>query len=181
MYCPNCGVEQISDEMRFCQRCGLALTDVKNLISRIPLVAPVAEVQTVPRSRGQRSARKGAWMMLVSLVLAFIAGFLTAIDDDFGFLFLLPVLLFLVGFAVTLYGVFLADRKAQAKSITHYVPPMPAQLPSAARNPELFAARSQPIENFRPQRAQTAEMVQPASVTENTTRLLDEESEPRRK
>ena len=26
MYCPNCGQQQISDEMRFCSRCGLALS-----------------------------------------------------------------------------------------------------------------------------------------------------------
>src|SRR5689334_7647741 len=26
MYCPNCGQQQVSDEMRFCSRCGLALT-----------------------------------------------------------------------------------------------------------------------------------------------------------
>ena len=120
-------------------------------------------------------------MMLISLVLAVIAGFFTVVDDDFGFLFLLPGLLFIIAFAVLLYGVFLADRKAQTKGATPPAPAMPAPLPSAGRNPELYAARSQPIANFRPQRIETAEMAQPRSVTENTTRLLDDESEPRRR
>ncbi len=26
MYCPNCGQQQVSEEMRFCSRCGLALS-----------------------------------------------------------------------------------------------------------------------------------------------------------
>jgi hypothetical protein len=180
MYCPNCGQEQISDEMRFCQRCGLSLTDVKNLISRAALVVPTAEVQPVQRTRGQRSTSRGAWMMLVSLVLAFIAGFFTVMDDDFGVLFLFPVLLFLIGFIVLLYGVFLADRKAQAKRAATQISTSPSQLVAPARTPELYAAPAQPIENFRPHRVETAEMVQPRSVTENTTRLLDDDAERRR-
>lgn len=179
MYCPNCGLEQISEEMRFCQRCGLSLTDVKNFITGGALLAQTAEAKKVERSRGQRSARRGAWMILVSLALAFITALLTALEEELAILFLPLVPLFLTGLAFMLYGVFLADRKTEKAKRAVLLAPV--QLGSAARNPELYAARAQPVETFRLQRVQTAEMVHPPSVTENTTRLLEEESQPRRK
>ena len=55
-----------------------------------------------------------------------------------------------------------------------------AQLNTPPARPELSAPRVGPVESFSGHRVKTAEMVQPASVTENTTRLLDEESDPRR-
>jgi uncharacterized membrane protein YvbJ len=33
MYCPKCSQQQISDEMRFCSRCGFPLGAVKELIA----------------------------------------------------------------------------------------------------------------------------------------------------
>lgn len=181
MYCPNCGLEQISDEMRFCQRCGLSLTDVKNFITGGALVAQAPEAKKVERTRGQRSARRGSWMILVSLVLSFFTGLLAAVEDEFAVFFLPLVPLFLIGLGFVLYGVFLADRKLEAAKRAESQPrAVPVHLGFAARNPELYAARSQPIETFTPQRVHTAEMVHPPSVTENTTRLLDDEAEPRR-
>jgi len=32
MHCPKCGQQQVSDEMRFCSRCGFALGIVTELI-----------------------------------------------------------------------------------------------------------------------------------------------------
>ena len=34
MYCPRCGQEQISDETRFCSRCGFLMTGVAELIAK---------------------------------------------------------------------------------------------------------------------------------------------------
>ena len=38
MYCPNCGQQQISEEMRFCSRCGLALSGLAEWLAggRLP-------------------------------------------------------------------------------------------------------------------------------------------------
>jgi hypothetical protein len=185
MYCPKCSQQQVSDEMRFCSRCGFPLSAVRELIAASgALVGPEAEAQGGQLSRSQRGVRKGAWMMLASLALTLVVGLLSAIDDDFAVLLLLPVLCFIIGFARVLYGVFLAGKRSpQAKGAAaqpNIAPIVPGQLDTAARTPELSPPRVAPIEGFTAQRMKTAEMVQPASVTENTTRLLDEEADTHR-
>ena len=117
--------------------------------------------------------------MLASLAFTLFVGFMTAIDDDFAILLILPFLGFVFGLLNVFYGAFLADKRARKKAAAlkaSVVPMMPVQQVLPA---ELPAARVAPLESF-PQRGATAEMVQPPSVTENTTRLLDEDSDPRR-
>lgn len=184
MYCPKCSQQQVSDEMRFCSRCGFSLTAVRELIaSDSALVERVAEAQAGQPSRSQRGVRKGAYMMLASLVLALVVGLLTAVDDVFAVLLLLPVLCFVIGFVRVLYGVFFAEKRTPlvkgTASQSHSA--IPGQLGTPTRSPELSAPRVAPIESFTAPRVETAEMVQPRSVTENTTRLLDEESDPGRR
>jgi len=123
-------------------------------------------------------------MMIASLVLTVVVGVLSRINDVFAVLILLPVLCFVIGFLRVLYGVFLAEKREArangAASRRHVVPIMLEQPGAAAGIPELSTPRAAPIESFTAQRVETAEMVQPPSVTENTTRFLDEESGPRR-
>jgi hypothetical protein len=179
MYCPKCSQEQISDEMRFCSRCGFSLSAVRELVaSEKALVETGAGAPAGERTGGQKAVRRGAWIMLASLAFTLFVGLMTAVDDDFAILLFLPFLGFVFGLLNVFYGAFLADKRARKKAAlkAHAVPMMPVQQGFAA---ELPAARNAPIENF-PKRGATAEMVQPPSVTENTTRLLDEDSDPRR-
>ena len=61
MYCPNCGQQQISDEMRFCSRCGLALSGLAEWLARGGVPAkpeeksPVAPGFTPPQEYAPRS------------------------------------------------------------------------------------------------------------------------------
>ena len=180
MYCPKCSQLQISEEMRFCSRCGFALGAVRELVaSENAGVETGAGAPAAERSCGQKAVRRGAWIMLASLAFTIFVGFMTAIDDDFAVLLFLPFLGFVFGLLNVFYGAFLADKRAQKKAAAlkaHVASMMPVQQGLPA---ELPAARSAPIESF-PKRVATAEMVQPPSVTENTTRLLDEDSDPRR-
>jgi hypothetical protein len=119
--------------------------------------------------------------MLTGLALTLIVALLTAVDEDFALLLLIPFLSFLIGFVFVLYGVFLADKRALRKKLAASrlsgVPLMSGQI-AGARN-DLSAPRVAPID-FPAQRVNTAQMVRPPSVTENTTRLLEGEPDPRR-
>ncbi|HZI85869.1 MAG TPA: zinc ribbon domain-containing protein [Pyrinomonadaceae bacterium] len=183
MYCPKCSQEQLSEEVRFCSRCGFSIGVVRELIaSGNAVTVPGPDVQV--RSCGQKAVRRGAWIMLGCLAFTLFVGLMTAMDDDFAVLILLPFLGFVIGLLTVFYGAFWADKRAlkRAASKSQVVPMMPGQPGSPGRTPELPAARITPIESFTGQRGQTAEMTQsPPSVTENTTRLLDEESDPRRR
>jgi len=185
MYCPKCSQQQVSEEVRFCSRCGFSLIALRELInSGGALAAHGAEAPARQLSRSQRGVLKGAWMILASLVLALVVGVLTAVDDDLAVLLLVPSLCFVIGCARVLYGVFLAEKVARrfkgAAPQPHAVPLMPGQLGAAARSPELSPPRGTPVGSFTAQRVETAEMVRPPSVTENTTRLFDGEADSRR-
>ncbi len=172
MYCPKCSQQQISEEVRFCSRCGFSLTPVRELIvteALAELAAPAGQP-----SCGQKGARRGAWMMLASLALTLIVGLLSAVDDDFAFFLILPFFVFVIGFLIMIYGVFFADKRAARKKEKK------EKLSAATRSRELPPSRVAPIENYTAPRVQTAEMIRPPSVTENTTRLLEEESDLRR-
>lgn len=86
---------------------------------------------------------------------------------------------------IVLYGVSLAEKRAaRAKrdaSQPHTTHATPARLVAPARGHELSPPRAAPVESFTAQRVETAEMVRPPSVTENTARLLDEEADARRR
>lgn len=192
MYCPKCSQQQASDEVRFCSRCGFSLNAVRELVasssnsssSNSALVEHGAEAQAGQLSRSQMGVRKGARMMLATVALALVVGLLTAMRDDFAILLIPLVLCFIVGFARVLYGVFIAEQRApkvnREAAQPYAVPVMPGQL-DPARSPELSAPKVAPIQSFTAQRGKTAEMAQqPPSVTENTTRLLDEETDARR-
>ncbi|HET6891671.1 MAG TPA: hypothetical protein VFH31_11260 [Pyrinomonadaceae bacterium] len=130
-----------------------------------------------------RGVRKGVWVILVGVLMTLVIGLLTAADDDFAVLLFLPLLCFVVGFVRVLYGVFLENRAPRGKkdSDQPQVPPVrPPQAISAARNLELPPVRVPPATAFTEKQVKTAEIVQPPSVTENTTRLLDEEADSRR-
>ncbi len=183
MFCPKCSQQQVSEEVRFCSRCGFSLGAVRELV--VSGGVDEGEGKAGQLAPSQRNARKGAWLMLASLAITIFVGFLTAVDDDLAVLLFLPFLVFILGFLRVLYGVFLADKraaraKAKADSKKQVVPIQPGEPGAAARRPELSPARVSPIENFSGHRIETAEMVRPPSVTENTTRLLDEELDRRR-
>jgi hypothetical protein len=180
MYCPNCSQQQVSDEMRFCSRCGFSLSVMRELIANGGVLAePVTRAQSEQLAKSLRGMRRATWLMLAGVPLTLVTGLLAALEDDFAVLLLLPFLCFVVGFARLLYTVFWEGRTSRVKGDT--LQPQatslhPSQLGTTMRSPEL-SPQGAPIESFPDQRMRTAEMVQPRSVTENTTRLLDEEAD----
>ena len=176
MYCPKCSQQQVSEEVRFCSRCGFLLTPVRELVARDSEAAEQGAIARANQlTRTQKGVRKGAWLMLASLAFTVFVGFLSVMDDDFAVLLFLPLLAFIVGFLRVLYGVFFAEKRAAR--LTAATAQQTAGKP--ATPPQLAAPRTMPIESFN--KGTTAEMVSPPSVTENTTRLLEAESEPHSK
>lgn len=173
MFCPNCGQQEISSDMRFCSRCGFQMGFVRELI-----VGGTALIEREPTDRDSlwkafRGMRRGVWVTVVSFFLLLLTGMITAIDDDFVVLVLVPFLGFLAGFFISLYGAFVQGRRVKKELMESTVLfQRPLQANMSARS-ELSAARITPVQTFSGQRAQTAEMRHPPSVTENTTRLLD--------
>jgi hypothetical protein len=169
MFCPKCGQQQVSDEMRFCPRCGLQLGAVAAFLSGhalTPTNNTPTETQVAKLSPRKRGIRQGAKVMFLSGALLLVAiGFSLLIEEPFPLL--LPVIVFMVGLMWALYF-----RLFGEESLPTSQPTSQAQFNPAQQG--FLPPQSVPVNDFNRPPARTAEMVQPPSVTENTTRLLDD-------
>lgn len=168
MYCPNCGQQQISGEMRFCSRCGFSLSGLAEwLAGGRPPVKRVDEVKAEALSPRRKSMRRAAKLMFISGVLfALFLAFSIAIEA--GEPMIVPFFVFFVSLVWMLYARLFLDKNAPVNQATQPptfgVPAAPNYLPPATTPP------------IGRQQVRTNELAhQPASVTENTTRLLDNE------
>ena len=166
MYCPNCGQQQISEEMRFCSRCGLALSGLAEWLAGGLLVRRTEETRLPSKQR--KNIRRAAKLMFFSVALFPIFLLMSIGIDEPGPLFL-PALLFFVSLIWMAYSrLFMEDRVDQ----NQFVPPA-AFVPATARV-TLPPASNMPMPDIGRQQVRTNELVQAApSVTEHTTRLLD--------
>jgi len=172
MFCPQCSQEQVSEEMRFCSRCGFPLAIVSQLVrggGALEGFEPEAKGELSPRQKG---VRWGLVLMILSLLLVPLAALMTAMKSDFFALFVPVFALFVLGLGRLLHAYLLAQPTPTeiGKSLTVK---RDKQL-SSAYLAALPAAQSIPAATWK-KPVNTSEMAQPVSITENTTRLLNDE------
>ncbi|HEX7529749.1 MAG TPA: hypothetical protein VF333_01300 [Pyrinomonadaceae bacterium] len=169
--------------MRFCARCGFPLEGAMVLLAHggmLPSYEPVdGETKISARRKG---VKQGAMLMLIGAVLVPLLGVFSnfapfRIGVAFEFFCAAAAILCFVGGPLRMLFAALFEEGAPPRQFvmpTSYapsaIPPPPGRLsalpPAAATPPVGWRARPQ-----------TAEIVQPPSVTAHTTRLL-EKSEP---
>ena len=177
MHCPQCGQQQVSDEVRYCSRCGLSLAAVARLIEGGGHLAEFGEGEGRVLSQRQRGVRKGMIIMAGGLGFCGLAGLLTAMKDDFFVLLPVGLLIFIIGLMRMLYGMLLEDdapRPTTARGAAATKTP-PALEGARAHGAGLPPARGFSAADLARPRHKTAEMSTPPSVTESTTRLLEKE------
>lgn len=170
MFCPKCG-QQSSDEVRFCPRCGLQLEGLAAYVAgkeQTPAGAPVPPAPVMTARR--RGMRRGAKLMFISGVLLPAAALLAFEGDAPGPL-LLVLTAGLAGLAWLVFSWLFNDNVMPVKSRASR-----KDLVAGPDRPALGAPTFTPAPLFNQQRANTAEIYQPPSVTENTTKLLDKDS-----
>ena len=163
MFCPRCGHEQVSDETRFCSRCGLPLGLVTGLVANSS-----SQLKREKRELTGIGLMMATVLMLMNFIIVFGAVTLPHLAN--------PVFLWIwVGFVISSlivggYGLAnlirggffmrLKERESQLKVLKAEVEQqgLPEKSPSTS-----FDARS---------------MVDPVSVTETTTRELQPKIKP---
>lgn len=179
MYCPQCGQQQVSEITRFCSRCGFPLDGVATLLVTGGAV-PTRYVQPSykelsPRSKG---VRQGALMMLSTLLLVPLVAIIGVgvLNLSGAIVAITAVMCFLGGLLRILYALLMEEAVApsNSESIAGYVQPHAPQFGRPVQSPALPPASVNVAPAWRP-RPNTAEIYQPPSVTENTTRLLDKD------
>ena len=179
MYCPRCGQQQVSSELRFCSRCGLPLSLVTEVVSNGGFLPQLADLQ---KSKGLFTRKNGlkfglAWF----LVWTFLITPLVAIADGEEIVAVTAILGFIGGILIMLFSMLFLQKE-------------PKNLPTAETNqnindlPNFLGNREKtalppqqsiPVSNYAPPAPgswqSNTEDLQPRSVTEGTTKLLDRE------
>jgi hypothetical protein len=169
MFCPRCGQQQVSEEVRFCPRCGLSLASVPALLASEAVADDKGSARKGILSWKRAGVRRGAKLMFFGAVLFPIFLGLSIAFDSPGPL-VVPFTVFLAGLAWMLYFVLFGEetpRAGGAEVRKEFRDSRTAQ----ALPPSTFV----PASGFGARRADTADMARPPSVTEQTTRLLDED------
>lgn len=179
MYCPKCSQLQSSEEMPFCSRCGFALTGVAMLVEHdgvIPQLTGKSD-QTVSSSRKKVMTESGiftaiAWMVLIVATFWFDAGgpfelLAKGAAVLFFFLGLIGLLRFLYGFLFVKDQIDLPAHDSFPNVIVQ------GGLSGTPKRGALPGLRNSHATDY-PRRGHTKEMAPRPSVTENTTRLLEE-------
>ncbi len=181
MYCPQCGQNQISGDVRYCSRCGFLLTNVEQLLATGGVIPQTMTAKKKKRPKTRRDGvRQGVLlMMLATLIVSIIASqrgdreaiaFFALIGYVGGLMRIIYSLLFLPSAGETNIN--------QPTLEAAYAPPAfnAAPQPAAQLSPHVPRASL-----FDTARRNTGELVTPhTSVTDHTTRLLKQEPESSR-
>ncbi|MEP6911517.1 MAG: zinc ribbon domain-containing protein [bacterium] len=159
MYCPKCGSRQTSEAVRFCAKCGLSLEVARKSITT------GAAITVEQKKRGLSPRAKGI-LQGIAIIPAGI-GAMFVIDifyESLGAgmmagLYSTVTMIVLVALLRIIYALFLENGPAR---------PTKESAPQDGRQHEIGAA-----ENRTGLAATTGEIVEPGSITEQTTRQLD--------
>jgi hypothetical protein len=185
MHCPQCGQQQVSSELRFCSRCGFPLGGVVELLASGGSL-PVVEVRPGERKRSPRyeGIRQGVILFFLGAIIVPLLAIINSFQVNGSSMLdvLVPisaVLFFVGGFVRLLYALIFQEGEPSARSqnatLPYAQPSATNQLGGAGTHlGALPPAQSVPVSNWRQPRPNTAQLVQQPSVTEHTTRLLND-------
>lgn len=173
MHCPSCGQQQVSNETKFCSRCGLPLSVVAEVLSYGGFLPQLAELnkKTTIFTRRNGIAFSLLWCLFFLLIMTPLWGIMnveelagaSAIIGIFGgLMFLISSLIFL------------------KKPFVSYAQPIqaPSHLYGQPQQSALPPQQSIPAQQYGAPQAgnwRDTNDLQPTSVTESTTRLLNDE------
>src|SRR2546423_4937858 len=179
MRCPQCGQQQICGEVRFCKSCGFPLDGVRELRASGGISSTIEKERHKPRQSPRRNGvRQGVILLFIFMVSMPLYGLIG------HRVFALPPLFLMAGLMRILYAVIFqegAPRKKQPQfnTLPDVAPSTIDQSGTAPRGTALPPAQSVPVTAFNARRVDTREMVNPPSVTEHTTKLLNESPDPK--
>ncbi|HET9478224.1 MAG TPA: zinc ribbon domain-containing protein [Pyrinomonadaceae bacterium] len=179
MFCPQCGQQQVPGVVRFCSRCGFPLDGVMQLLGNggmLPVYhSPAEPGQISPRRKG---VKQGAVLILSGAVIVPILGVLASFSNAAfpQILAAMAAIICFIGGPFRMLYAALFEEGAPPRHFPNYGPP-PAAAPQQFGSPRQHTALPPPPARSTStwRRPNTAELANPPSVTENTTRLLDKE------
>ncbi len=180
MFCPNCGQQQVSQEIKFCSRCGFPMGLISEILAHggfLPQLADLYKSKTFLQNRKRVDFRFN-----LVFVLVFFNAPLLAIAGGEDIVALAAILGFVGGMIIVILSAFflknvpknLPDNLLQNALKVETVPAhlhgnqfQTALPPQQTQSAHSYVA---PANSWKS--ADTGELVRPNSVTEETTKLL---------
>lgn len=183
MHCPRCGQQQVSEDIKFCSRCGFPLGLVSEILAHGGFLPQLADLQEkgknwLTRNFGLKISL--IWFLLICFILVPLAAITKAPG---GIIAGLSIIGFCGALIMTVLSfLFLSNEKKSSQ--------WPNELPAGNFAPQFMSGNqkqtalppqtSQPVSAYAPPAAgswkapDTGELV-PRSVTEGTTKLLQKD------
>lgn len=183
MHCPKCGQQQISDEIRYCSRCGFLLTGIAVVVQnegQVPGMTTSAG-ELSPRRRG---IKQGIFIFLLSFLLVPLFGIISvAINARPAIAGLAAVLCVMGGLLRIVYALmFESNMPGQATLEENILAGSRNYLKKRRTGNELPAGDPTPATVYASPTSEswrdTNELGVPPSVTDSTTKLLVKEQDP---
>ncbi len=171
MHCPRCGYQQNSDEIHFCTKCGLAISNVKEL-----LAPEIHGIKKKRKSANNKALRQGLAMMLFGFVMITMLAILRDHLDIPKSFITISALVFCIGGVIRMCAPYLfgansfADGKADLSRHNLETSKLSGGKISGKTLPE---AEFHPLINLGANNFDTSELIPISSVTEVTTRELE--------
>ena len=177
MHCPTCGQQQVSEETRFCSRCGFPLTGVAELVAHggvVPATSTgLAGSKDSPRRRG---IKQGLFLFLLVFLVAPLMALLTLALRFEPFLVAGGAVLCVVGGILRMIYALMFEEGASTQPAANVV----NILPATENRGSLPPTQQQPASSYVAPGSwrDTNELQhQPGSVTDSTTKLLQKEDQ----
>lgn len=178
MHCPRCGQQQISEETKFCSRCGFQLGLVAELLAHggfLPQLAELQKTKTPIFSRKNGLILTALWFIFFVMMMPAFFGIANA-EDAAGISAVFGIFTTIMLLIISL-GVLKKAPKIHNYPAAMEVPAPPHSMTSQTAVGELPPQQHQPAHIYTaPQGSwrapDTGDLVPRGSVTENTTRLL---------
>ncbi|HKX84983.1 MAG TPA: zinc ribbon domain-containing protein [Pyrinomonadaceae bacterium] len=177
MHCPVCGQQQISEDTRFCSRCGFLLTGVAEIVANGGVIpgAFSAKGNNSPRKRG---AMQGLFVLLLSLLIVpLVVLFSVGLRLGPGLTVFTAILLGAGGLLRIAYAFMFESNEGAGMTLEEK---LVSQIRKPSDAPALPAHQAPTASEFvSPGSAwrDTNDLAIPHSVTDSTTKLLEKEQD----
>ena len=175
MHCPKCGQQQISDETRFCSRCGLLLSGIAEIVANDGIVSTQQVGMTgnadSPRRRG---VKQGIFFFLLGFLIVPLLALLTLALGVEPFMPVIGALLFGVGSLLRIAYALMFESGAGNlnTAVQRSIPGEPARAALSGAQSIPASAYTSPAGSWR----DTNDLQRtPGSVTDSTTKLLQKD------
>jgi hypothetical protein len=180
MHCPNCGQQQVSSEIKFCSRCGFPLGLISEILAHGGFLPQLAELN---KKKSIFNKKNGVtfgviWMILLMMLIPSIIGIANGPGEAQG----ISAVIGLFGGLMIILGslILLPSSKQYPLLLSQQLQPPPPNAHGlhGSQHQALPGQQSVPTSVYAPPHAgswRDTKDLEPSSVTESTTRLLDKE------